>query len=109
MKEPFGILAFDDDTLRRSGMLPFSSTFVKENKIRYERLSWMQGTLFAVLPVHSREERALFQAYAESSPLFDGPQQPDFTALASHMNAHADGVRVFYKVRVTHCASEEQY
>ncbi|KAG0702960.1 hypothetical protein DFH29DRAFT_998915 [Suillus ampliporus] len=98
MKEPFGILAFDDDTLRRGGMLPFSSTFVKENKIRYEHLGWMQGTRFAVLPVHSREERALFQAYAESSLLFSGPQQPDFVALASHMNAHADGVHVFYKL-----------
>jgi hypothetical protein len=98
MQEPFGILPFDDDTLKRSGMLPFSSMFVKENNIRYVHLSQMQGTQFAVLPVHSREERALFQAYAESSPMFAGPQQPDFAALAALINGHADGTHIFYKV-----------
>ncbi|KAG2103735.1 uncharacterized protein F5147DRAFT_775862 [Suillus discolor] len=98
MQEPFGILPFDDDTLKHSGMLPFSSMFVKENDIRYVHLSQMQVTRFAVLPVHSCEERALFQAYAESSPMFAGPQQPDFVALASLMNGHADGTHIFYKL-----------
>ncbi|KIK78260.1 hypothetical protein PAXRUDRAFT_164440, partial [Paxillus rubicundulus Ve08.2h10] len=97
--EPFGLQPFNETALKCSEMLPFSSKFLSEHKkVQHQHLSKIQGTRFAALPVHTREEHTLFQAYADSLPLFNASQQPNFIALASLMNSHADGMQVFYKV-----------
>lgn len=97
--EPFGLLPFDGPARERGSMLPYDPAFLKEHpRTRHQFLSNLQGTRFAVLPVHTREERTLFQSFAHSSPLFSGPQHPDFTAIASLFNTHANGADVFYKV-----------
>ncbi|KAF9226093.1 hypothetical protein BS17DRAFT_765168 [Gyrodon lividus] len=79
-------------------MLPYSSTFTKENDIHHQFLSKQQGTHFAVLPIHSHVECLLFQAYAEFSPHFTSPAKPDFAILAHQMNEHTDGQQFFYKL-----------
>ena len=101
--ESFGILPFDDRTRMRLSMLPYSRSFAHEQKVRHRYLSERQCTRIAVLPVHTREERALFQLYASSSPHFSRSEKPDFTALASDMNAHANGITIFYMVSYTYC------
>ena len=96
--ESFGILPFDDGVQLQLSMLPYHHTFALEHKMRHRYLSKRQGTRFAVLPVHTQSEHALFQLYANTSPQFSGPCGPDFAALASNMNDHADGLTIFYKV-----------
>ncbi|KAF9218760.1 hypothetical protein BS17DRAFT_822460 [Gyrodon lividus] len=73
-KETFGVLPFDEMTQAQNGMLPYSSTFTKENDIHHQ-----------------------FLAYVELSPHFTSPAKPDFAALACQMNEHTDGQQFFYK------------
>lgn len=100
--EPFGLLPFDDQTRKRVSMLPFdNSTPSKQHPnstTRHRFLSGLQGTQFAVLPVHTRKEHSLFQSLTHSSPLFSNTQRPDFIAIASTFNSHANGIDIFYKV-----------
>jgi len=102
--ESFGILPFDDNTQKHFSMLPYSRVFAEEQKIRHRFLSERQGTRFAVLPIHTRSERAIFQLYANTSPHFARSESPNFTALASDMNMHADGLSTFYKVSPYICS-----
>ena len=97
--EPFGLLPFNNQTRQHGSMLPFDASFLKQHpKTRHRFLSSLQGTQFAILPIHTGEERSLFQSLTRSSPLFVGAQQPDFVALASLFNSHANGISIFYKV-----------
>jgi len=99
MNEPFGLLPLNDRTRQHGSMLPFDGDFLKQHrKTRHQFLSNLQGTRFAVLPIHTGEERSLFQSLTRSSPLFVGAQQPNFTALALLFNSHANGINIFYKV-----------
>ena len=97
--EPFGLLPLNNRTRQHGSMLPFDANFLKQHpKTRHQFLSGLQGTQFAVLPIHTGEERSLFQSLTRSSPLFVGAQQPDFAALALLFNSHAHGTNIFYKV-----------
>ena len=96
--ESFGILPFDGAAQNCLSMLPYHHTFALEQKVRHRYLSERQGTRFSVLPIHTQSERALFQLYARSSHHFTSAQGPNFAALAREMNAHADGLTIFYKV-----------
>ena len=96
--ESFGILPFDGAAQNRLSMLPYHHTFALEQKVRHRYLSERQRTRFSVLPIHTQSERALFQLYARSSHHFTSAQGPNFAALACEMNAHADGLTIFYKV-----------
>jgi hypothetical protein len=83
-------------------MLPYDDQLVEDIKPRHQWLSKQQGTRFAVVPIHTHDERHLFHSYAESSPLFTSQTgQPDFLGLCQRMNEHADGKTFFYKVRCT--------
>ena len=73
--------------------------FAKDQSTRHQWLSKQQQARFAILPVHTQDERHLFHLYAENSPLFSSLNgQPDFTGLCKRMNEHADGKSFFYKV-----------
>jgi len=99
MNEPFGLLPFNDQTRQHGSMLPFNANFLKQRpKTRHQFLSSLQGTQFAILPIHTGKEHSLFQSLTCSLPLFVGAQQPDFIALASLFNSHANGANIFYKV-----------
>lgn len=68
-------------------MLPYDDQLVNDVKPRHQWLSKQQGTRFAVVPIHTHDERHLFHAYAESSPLFTSQAgQPDFLGLCQRMN-----------------------
>ncbi|KAF8419486.1 hypothetical protein L210DRAFT_3766619 [Boletus edulis BED1] len=96
--ESFGVLPFTKSVQRKLSMLPYHHTFAQEQKIHHRYLSERQETRFAVLPIHTRSERALFQLYADTSPHFSSSSGPNFTLLASDMNSHADGHTIFYKL-----------
>lgn len=98
--ETFGILPFDGEAQNQLSMLPYHHTFALEQKAQHHYLSERQGTHFSVLPIHTQSEHALFQLYTHSSHHFSGRQGPNFTALACEMNAHADGMTIFYKVNM---------
>ena len=85
MNEPFGLLPFNDQTCKRISMLPFNDTFSKQHPnstTRHQFLSRLQGTWFTVLPVHTHEERMLFQSLTYSSPLLQVSNGP--TSSPSH-------------------------
>ncbi|KAL6307399.1 hypothetical protein BKA93DRAFT_747778 [Sparassis latifolia] len=65
---------------------------------RHHYLSKRQGTQFAVLPVHTREERDLFQLFVDLLPLFKMPGQPNWDVAAAVWSNHADGRKIFYKL-----------
>ena len=99
-QEVFGILPFDAAMSQDLGMLQYDEQFVKEHHPWHQWLSKQQRVRFAVLPVHTHDERHLFHLYAENSPLFTSLNgQPDYTGLCKRMNEHADGKSFFYKVR----------
>lgn len=113
--EPFGLLPFDDQMRKRVSMFPFDNAHSGQDldpmtlaspqagpRIRHQFLSSMQGTRFAVLPVHTREERTLFLSLTNSSPLFTNTKQPDFVAIASVFNRDANGINIFYKASSLH-------
>jgi hypothetical protein len=100
-QEVFGILPFDAAVCQDLGMLQYNEQFAKDQNTRHQWLSKQQRVRFAVLPVHTQDERHLFHLYAENSPLFTSINgQPDFTGLCKRMNEHADGKSFFYKVRL---------
>jgi len=100
--EPFGLLPFDDQTRKCVSMLPFDNSMPSKqhpnSTTRHWFLSGLQGTRFTVLPVHTRKEHTLFQSLIHSSPLFANTQQPDFVAIASMFNSHANSIDIFYKL-----------
>ena len=99
-QEVFGILPFDTAVCQDLGMLRYNEQFVKDQNPRHQWLSKQQQVRYAILPIHTRDERLLFHLYAENSPLFTSLNgQPDFTGLCKRMNEHADGKSFFYKVR----------
>jgi hypothetical protein len=109
--EPFGLLPFDDQTRKCVSMLPFDNSMPSKqhpnSTTRHWFLSGLQGTRFTVLPVHTRKEHTLFQSLIHSSPLFANTQQPDFVAIASMSNSHANSIDIFYKVSPSHRTSTQ--
>jgi hypothetical protein len=99
--ESFGIIQFKPDFIKPLGMFEYSDKYAREQQIRYRWVAEQQGTLVAVLPVHTREERDLFRLLVQSSPLFANvtTRQPNWTSLAAIWASHANGKSIFYKVR----------
>ncbi|KAG6370815.1 hypothetical protein JVT61DRAFT_11026 [Boletus reticuloceps] len=81
-------------------MFAYDEQYAAEQKIRHKWIAEQQGTLVAVLPVHSREERDLFRLLMQSSPLFSDAtnRQPNWTSLAAVWATHANGKTIFYKL-----------
>ncbi|EIW52507.1 uncharacterized protein TRAVEDRAFT_24023 [Trametes versicolor FP-101664 SS1] len=96
--EVFGILRFDENTQQRLGMLPYSPDFVRDTRPRHAYLSERQGTRFAVLPVHSRDERDLFHLLVETATVTTAATQPNWEKLVNVWAGHADGRSIFYKL-----------
>ncbi|KAF9231665.1 hypothetical protein BU15DRAFT_68145 [Melanogaster broomeanus] len=97
--ETFGMIRLLPTLFKPLGMFEFSEEYAREQKIRHKYVAERQGTLVAVLPIHTRDERDLFQLLAHSSPLFmDHARQPHWTALASIWASHANGKTIFYKL-----------
>ncbi|KAK2467284.1 hypothetical protein APHAL10511_000833 [Amanita phalloides] len=99
LNEAFGMIKFDSTFITPLGMLPYHDRYAHEQQIHYRYIAERQGTMMAVLPVHTRAERDLFQLLTHSSPLFlQSNNQPNWSALAAVWAGHADGKNIFYKM-----------
>ncbi|KAG1831167.1 hypothetical protein F4604DRAFT_1864865 [Suillus subluteus] len=97
--ETFRMIQFSPAFFKPLGMMEFNGTFAREQRLRRQFVAESQGTLMAVLPIHTREERDLFQLLVTSSPLFADPaRQPNWVSLAVIWAGHADGRKIFYKL-----------
>lgn len=99
VNETFGMIKLSPTFFKPLGMFELSAQYALDQKIHFRYIAEHQGTLLPILPVHTREERDLFQLLASSSPHFSiSRQQPNWSALASIWAGHADGKVIFYKV-----------
>jgi len=92
-------MCFDPKVRETYGWLPHNTKIAQEMKVRHSWLSERQGTMFAVVPVHTREERDIFALMMETSKAFLSAGHPDWTRLATEWSNHCNGTTVFYKVR----------
>ncbi|KAM6501786.1 hypothetical protein JOM56_001763 [Amanita muscaria] len=100
-QEMFGVLPLPKSQKDRLGMHDFNSNFSAATKTRHQYLAYQQNTLTAILPVHTKAERALFRALVidmSSNGLFSGRKQPNWENVAGRWSQHADGREIFYKL-----------
>ena len=99
--ESFGIIQFKPDFFKPLGMFEYNDQYARDQQIHHQWVAEQQGTLVAVLPVHTHEEHDLFRLLVHSSPLFSdvATRQPNWTSLAAVWATHANGKTIFYKVR----------
>lgn len=79
-------------------MLPFNTEQAHDQNMRHVFLARAQGTLTAILPLHTREEKSLFRLLVATNPLFVGPNQPNWYEVAKIWSSYCNGVNIFYKV-----------
>lgn len=97
--ETFGILPLSDVTRAKLQMLPYNPQLARDLKIRHQHLAQEQKTQFAVLPIHTPEEQALYRTLAKRPDgLFAGKTQPNWVAVAQDWARFCDGIYIFYKV-----------
>ncbi|KAG2191090.1 hypothetical protein INT47_010406, partial [Mucor saturninus] len=119
-KEVFGICPISDDEMatlcmEKSNTLPLisseldisSSSLISDTVLlqlpstkrvpnnRFEYIARKQQAKFAIVPVHSNEEKALFENILSCN--YESSTEPDWSHFASHWNTSADGVSIFYK------------
>jgi hypothetical protein len=97
--EVFGILPIPEVIPSKSAMLPFIQDGAVDIKHIY--LASKQETKFAVLNVHTAEERDLFHTLMkENTTVFNWDQQdPDWKEAVKLWNSkYANGKNIFYKV-----------
>jgi hypothetical protein len=64
-------------------------------------LAGAQRTCTAILPIHTKAEKALFRVLASlpNGP-FSGPNQPNWVSIAQRWSSYSDGITIFYKVGI---------
>ena len=83
-------------------MHAFNREYARGMKIRHQYLATQQNTLVAVLPVHTKAERALFKSLvADPKGLFAKERMPSWEAVAAQWSELVDGQDIFYKVSIT--------
>ncbi|TFY78505.1 hypothetical protein EWM64_g5507 [Hericium alpestre] len=63
----FGILPLSPAVWHKLGMLEYNATHATEMGIRHADLASQQGTRFAVLPIHTSEERAFYRILVQKA------------------------------------------
>ena len=98
--EVSGLLPIPASIHMVAGLQPMISD--PTSKILHRYLSNRQGTLFAVIGVHTIDEKKLFSCLMREDPSFNrNKQEPDWKAAVQVWNIkYADGKTIFYKVRV---------
>ncbi len=94
--EVFGILPIPTTLIESADMLPSDATHPPK---RYSYLARRQGTQFAVLTLHTDDEKALFSDFIAHSQVFNS-SQPNWSLAAKLWNRdnRVDGITYFYKV-----------
>ncbi|RDB18198.1 hypothetical protein Hypma_000504 [Hypsizygus marmoreus] len=97
--ETFGILPLSESMKTNLGMADFHHKFAVQEKIRHFHLTAQQETRFAILPVHTPNERALFSLLVKDHEgHFAGRTQPNWVALSRSWSQYCDGHTIFYKL-----------
>jgi hypothetical protein len=99
-KEIFGILPIPDDIRTKTAMQPYISGNTEKTKHFY--LASKQGTRYAVMNIHTVEEKQTFAKLMQENPAFNQDNQdPDWHKVVEIWNSyHANGQTVFYKVNI---------
>ena len=97
-KEVFEILPVPDDIRAKTAMQPYISGSIEKNKHNY--LAFKQGTRYAVINVHTVEEKQTFTKLMREHPAFTQTNQdPDWHKAVEIWNSHyANGKNIFYKL-----------
>jgi len=93
-KERVGILPLPDSTRDSAGILRYVGT--TDSKCKHAYLAEQQGTKYAVITVHSVEEKIHFTNMMQTFVPFQ-QSQPDWTQGALQWNKDANGETIFYK------------
>ena len=75
------------------GMMPFDPECEEQQTINHEKLAKLQGTRYAVVPVHTREEMAFFKELLKSRI----GETINWVSEAQKWNDKANGRNIFYK------------
>ena len=96
--EVFGILPIPETTRIKAAIQPAISTAVIKKGHWY--LALRQGTQYAVIAIHTIEEKQLFSKLMRESPSFNcDNKDPDWKHAVQIWNRdHVDGKTIFYKV-----------
>jgi len=71
----------------------------EDQKFQHAFLAQEQGTKYAVIAVHTNEEKAYFKQLMQENQLFNQSDSvPDWKHCAKVWNRHANGKDIFYKV-----------
>ncbi|TCD61520.1 hypothetical protein EIP91_008291 [Steccherinum ochraceum] len=97
-KEVIGILPLPQATKTSLDMLNYNAAFAKKAAVRHRELALRQGTQYAVLPIHTAAERALFRCMITQLGENDQSRAPNWQALATRWSGHCDGRTIFYKL-----------
>jgi hypothetical protein len=97
-EERLGILPLPEDVRRSSGMAEYNPNLDTKHPHCY--LARMQGTLKAILPIHTTEEHALFRKLMIEDPAFNSKTTgPSWKLAVRVWNQYADNSdNIFYKV-----------
>ncbi|KAF8876293.1 hypothetical protein CPB84DRAFT_1852998 [Gymnopilus junonius] len=93
--EVFGILPVPDPVQTLSGILKYDQELKPE---QYSYLASKQDTRYAVLMVHTTEEKNLFAKLMRTEPVFMREGGPDWPSAVRRWNELSNGKSIFYKV-----------
>jgi len=96
--ETVGILTIPDSTRAAADIQSY--TPLTDGKVRHTFLACQQGTKYAVMSVHTTEEKVLFKALMQDH-LGNSGATPDWKRGVLLWNQSANGKNIFYKVRHT--------
>jgi hypothetical protein len=81
--ETFVILPSSANTCTKLSMLDYHPDFAREHKIHHPHLAQHQQTHMVILPVHTAEEKALYQIFLnDNMGYFLGKKQLNWITLA---------------------------
>jgi hypothetical protein len=95
--EVFGILPIPSDVQTSAGMIPFDPENPPQS---HSYLAKKQGTRFAVLTLHTDDEKKQFSSFMKNESAFTSRRGPDWPNAARVWNHGADGMTLYYKVCV---------
>ena len=77
----------------------FNQDFAVQEKTQHLHLAALQQTRFAIIPIHTPNEWALFSLLMkEQQGQFSGRTQPNCVTVSRKWSQYCDGHTIFYKV-----------
>ena len=96
--ETVGILPIPDSIRAVADIQTFDSSSLPTEKVRHTFLAKQQGTRFAVISVHTTEEKLLFKKFMQERIDLNGSGlSPDWKHAVRKWNQLANGKTIFYK------------